>query len=47
MTSSQGRRQSAWKSRKQNRKPHEKIKSFAELASGAPASSEAGFQNHE
>ncbi|UVI28576.1 DUF6254 family protein [Paenibacillus spongiae] len=46
MTSSQGRRQSAWKSRKQNRKPHDKIKSFAEIYNES-TSNGAGFRNHE
>ncbi|MFB9330178.1 DUF6254 family protein [Paenibacillus aurantiacus] len=46
MSSSQGRRESAWKSRKQNQKPHGKIKSLAEL-SDESSSGEAGFRNHE
>ena len=31
MTSSQNRRENAWKSRKQNQKPHGEVKSLAEL----------------
>jgi hypothetical protein len=37
MTSSQSRRESAWKSRKQNQEPHGKIKSLAELSDESPA----------
>ncbi|SEM52684.1 DUF6254 family protein [Paenibacillus sp. OV219] len=31
MTSSKNRRENAWKSRKQNQKPHGEVKSLAEL----------------
>ncbi|WP_274649692.1 DUF6254 family protein [Paenibacillus humicola] len=46
MTTSQRRRESAWKSRKQNPQPHGKIKSLAEL-SDEGTSGAAGFQNRE
>ncbi|MBW7474581.1 hypothetical protein K0T92_07470 [Paenibacillus oenotherae] len=44
MTSSQRRRESAWKSRKQNQKPHGEIKSLAEL-SDESSSGVAGYEN--
>lgn len=44
MTSSKGRRESAWKSRKQNPQPHGEVKSLAEL-SDEGTSGVAGFQN--
>lgn len=37
MTTSQRRRESAWKSRKQNQKPHGEVKSLAELADESPS----------
>ncbi|WP_236342814.1 DUF6254 family protein [Paenibacillus plantiphilus] len=45
MTTSQRRRESAWKSRKQNHKPHGEVKSLSEL-SDESSSGAAGNENN-
>ncbi|MBO7745421.1 hypothetical protein I8J29_14510 [Paenibacillus sp. MWE-103] len=44
MTSPKNRRENAWKSRKQNQKPHGEVKSLAELSDEA-SSGVAGYVN--
>ncbi|MBM7568175.1 MULTISPECIES: DUF6254 family protein [Paenibacillus] len=44
MTSSKNRRENAWKSRKQNQKPHGEVKSLAEI-SDEGSSGVAGYEN--
>ena len=46
MTSSKNRRESAWKSRKENQKPHGEVKSLAEL-SDEGSSGVAGYQHQQ